>query len=48
MVQHVSLDDAVEQLPADETKLTVNGGGGAADEIPFLLSVVGQGGICML
>ena len=44
----MSLDDAVEQVPADEAKLVVNGGGGAADEIPFLLGVVGQGGISVL
>jgi hypothetical protein len=48
VVQHERLDGAVEQVPADEAKLAVNGGGGAADEVPFLLGIVGQGGISVL
>lgn len=48
VVEHVGLDDAVEELAADEAHLAVDGGGGAADEVPLLRVVVGEGGIGVL
>lgn len=42
VVEDVGLDDAVHQRAADETKLAVNGGGGAASEVPRITSVVGK------
>lgn len=48
VVQDVRLDDAVQQLAADEAHLAVNGGGSAADEVPLLAGVVRQGRIGVL
>lgn len=48
MVQDVRLDDAVEDVAADEAELAVDGGGGAAGEVPGLAGVVGQGGVGVL
>lgn len=42
VVEDVGLDDAVEDLAADETELAVNGGGGATGEVPGLAGVVGK------
>lgn len=42
VVEDVRLDDAVQQLAADEAHLAVNGGGGTADVVPLLSSVVRQ------
>lgn len=48
VVQDVGLDDTVEDVAADEAKVTVNGGGGATDEVPHLRLVVGEGRIGVL
>lgn len=48
VVEHVGLDDAVEERAADEAHLAVDGGGGAADEVPFFGVVVGEGGVGVL
>lgn len=48
VVQNVGLDDAVEEVSADESHLTINGGSGAADKVPFLVSVVGESRIGVL
>lgn len=48
VVQDVRLDDAVQQLAADETELAVNGGGGAAGVGPAVGAVVGQRGVGVL
>jgi hypothetical protein len=34
VVEDVGLDDAVEDLAADETELAVNGGGGTTGKVP--------------
>jgi len=47
-MKDVGLDDAVEELTADEAELPVDGGGGPADEVPFFCLVMGQGRICVL
>lgn len=48
MVQDVGLDDAVEELAADEAELAVDGGGGTAGEGPGLAGVVGEGWVGVL
>lgn len=48
VVQHMRLDNAVQQVAADEAELAVDGRSGAADKVPLLLGVVGQGGIGVL
>lgn len=48
VVQHVRLDDAVEDVAADEAKVTVDGGGSAAREVPHFRFVVRQCGIGVL
>ena len=42
VVENVGLDDAVEEVAADETEFTVDGGGGAADVVPGRGLVVGE------
>ena len=42
VVEDVRLDNAVQQLAADEAHLAVNGSGGTADVVPLLGSVVRQ------
>lgn len=48
VVQDVGLNDAVEEVAADEAELAVNGGSGTADEVPLLLNVVRKGGVGVL
>lgn len=48
MVQDVRLDDAVQQVAADEAELAVDGRGGALDKGPLLAGVVGQGRVGVL
>jgi len=48
VVQDVRLDDAVEELAADEAEFAVDGGGGAAGKVPRLAGVVGEGGVGVL
>lgn len=48
VVQDVGLDDTVEEVAADEAKLTVDGRGGATDEVPLIGSVVREGGVGVL
>lgn len=48
VVQHVRLDDAVQELPSDEAEFTVDGGRGAADVVPRLAGVVGKRGVGVL
>lgn len=48
VVQHVGLNDTVEQVAADEAELAVNRGGSTADKVPLLLGVVGERGIGVL
>jgi hypothetical protein len=40
VVNNVVLNDAVEEVAADETKLAVNGGNGALDKGPVLSIIV--------
>ncbi len=42
VVQDVGLDDAVEDVAADEAEFAVDGCGGAADVVPGFAGVVGQ------
>lgn len=48
VMQDVRLDDAVQQVAADEAHLTIDGGSGASDEIPLVGGVVGERGIGVL
>ena len=48
VVQDVSLDDAVEDVAADETKVTVDGGSSATGEVPDLGLVVRKSGVGVL
>lgn len=48
VVQDVGLDDAVEEVAADEAEVAVDGGGGAADVVPAAGLVVGEGGVGVL
>lgn len=48
VVQDVCLDDAVQQVAADESELAINGRGGALDKGPLLACVVGQGRVGVL
>ena len=42
VVEDVGLDDAVEEVAADEAHLAVDGCCGAADKVPLFGSVVGE------
>ena len=48
VVQDMSLDDAMEELTANEAEFAVNGGGGATSEVPNVTGIVWEGGIGML
>lgn len=48
VVQNVSLDDTVEDVAADETKVTVDGGSSATGKVPDLGLVVRQSGVGVL
>lgn len=48
VVEDVGLDDAVEEVSADEAHLTVDGGSGAADKVPLLVVVVREGRVGVL
>jgi hypothetical protein len=48
VVQHVGLNDAVEDVAADEAEVTVDGCSGATSEVPDFGLVVGEGGIGVL
>ena len=48
VVQDVSLNDAVQDMTADETEVTVNGGGGTTSKVPGLGVVVREGRVGVL
>lgn len=48
VVEDVSFDDSVEDVTADETEITVDGGSGATGKVPHLRLVVGEGGVGVL
>lgn len=48
VVQDVGLDDTVEDMATDEAEVTVDGSGGATDEVPHLGLVVGEGRVGVL
>lgn len=48
VVQHVGLDDTVEDVAADEAKVAVNGSGSTAGKVPHFGLVVREGGIGVL
>lgn len=48
VVQDVGLNDTVEDVAADETEVTIDGGSGATGEVPDLGLVVGEGGVSVL
>lgn len=48
VVKDVGLDDAVEQVSADEAHLTIDGGSGAADKVPLRIVVVREGRVGVL
>lgn len=48
VVQNVGLDDAVEDVTADEAEVAINSGSGAAGEVPHFGLVVREGGVGVL
>ena len=48
VVQDVRLNDAVEEVAADEAELAINGGGRAAHKVPLLGRVVRERGVGVL
>lgn len=48
VVQDVGLNDAVQDVAADEAEVAVNGGGGAAGEVPCFGLVVGESRVGVL
>lgn len=48
VVQHVRLDDAVQKVPTDEAKFTVDRGSGTAGEGPRFVGVVREAGVGVL
>lgn len=48
VVEDVGLDDSVEDVTADETEVTVDGGSGTTGKVPDLRLVVGEGGVGVL
>lgn len=48
VVQHVGLDDTVEDVAADEAEVTVDSGGSTAGKVPYLGLVVGEGWVGVL
>lgn len=48
VVQNVRLDDAVQELAANEAHLAVDGGSGATNEVPLLVGVVRQSRVGVL
>lgn len=48
VVQHVRLDDAVEELAANKPHLAVDGRRGATDKVPLVVGVVRQGRVGVL
>lgn len=48
VVQDVRLDDAVEQVAADEAHLAIDGGSGTADKVPLVGRVVRQRRVSVL
>lgn len=42
VVQDVGLDDAVEEVAADEAEFAIDGCGGATSEVPYVAGVVRQ------
>lgn len=48
VVQDVGLNDTMEQVAADKTKLAIDRGGGTSDEVPLLGGVVRKRGVSVL
>ena len=48
VVEDVGLDDAVEEVAANESELAIDGGSGAADKVPLLSGVVRERGVGVL
>ena len=48
MVEDVSLNDTVEELPSYEAEFTVDGSGGTTSKIPSLAVVMGESRISVL
>jgi hypothetical protein len=48
VVQNVGLNDAVENVAANEAKVTVNSGSGTTGKVPHFRLVVGKSGISVL
>lgn len=48
VVENVGLDDAVEDVTANEAEVTVDGGASTTDEVPDIRVVVGESGISVL
>lgn len=48
VVCDVGFDNPVQEVPPDEAKVPVDGGGGTAGEVPGFGVVVGEGGVGVL
>lgn len=48
MVEDVGLDDSVQNVTADESKVTVDSSSGTAGKVPDFRLVMGEGGVGVL
>ena len=48
MVEDVGLDDSVQNVTADESKVTVDSSSGTASKVPDFRLVMGEGGVGVL
>jgi hypothetical protein len=48
VVEDMGLDDAVEEVTADESELAIDSGRGATDKVPLLSGVVRERGVGVL
>jgi hypothetical protein len=48
VVEHVSLDNAMEKLATDKSEFAINCRSGATNIVPRCASVMGKGWICVL
>ena len=48
VVAYVRADDVVEEVRVDEAEVAVDGGGGAAGEVPGVVVVVGEAAVGVL
>lgn len=48
VVEYVGFDNAMQKVTTDEAHLAINRGSGAANKVPFLRGVMGEGRVSVL